>query len=37
VVLMDLDEKDLPGVAYRVVEQVKGFKTGKLENLLEMI
>lgn len=23
VVLMDLDEKDLPGVAYRVVEQVK--------------
>lgn len=24
VVLMDLDEKDLPGVAYRVVEQVSG-------------
>lgn len=26
VVLMDLDEKDLPGVAYRVVEQVKNLK-----------
>lgn len=25
VVLMDLEEKDLPGVAYRVVEQVKFF------------
>lgn len=33
VVLMDLEEKDLPGVAYRVVEQVHTKKTIKLEHL----
>lgn len=37
VVLMDLDEKDLPGVAYRVVEQVSNRCFLRLKNLTRVL